>query len=670
MCGIFGLISPGGVFSTRRQAQQLLENFYVLSESRGKEASGAALLVGERIDVVKAPIRGRSFLALPEAKKISAAFVDSLEKGRPFAMMGHTRMVTNGGGHIHGNNQPVIRSGLVAIHNGIIVNEREIWRRMPEATRRFEVDTEAVLALLEQQLETCSNFITASARAMRELQGANSIALMSRDYDGLVLATANGSMFIAHDVNSGMTSFASERAILEKIIRNRLHRFTSMKVGCVMQLHPGELVSIALDSPVPVLADVDGRGEAEIVRRKMPRDLTDYPTSHASMARGVQISNIGEIEALTKIDWQAVQSMKRCTRCVLPATFPFIQFDAAGVCNFCNNHRPLALKGEAELRRVLDKDRRSNGAPEVLFPLSGGRDSCFGLHRLVRDFDIKPVAYTYDWGMVTDLARRNISRMCGALGIEHVLISADIKKKRDFIKKNVAAWLRQPHLGTIPLFMAGDKHFFYYANMLKKEMRLASTLFSMNPLERTDFKVGFCGIDESYSKELHYDPKLNNKLRLGAFYAIQFLKNRAYINASLLDSAFAYFSYYLIPKDYISMFDYLPWYEEEVASTLLGQYDWEKAPDTQSTWRIGDGTAAFYNYIYLKTAGFSENDTFRSNQIRAGLVTREEAIAKIYEDNQPRVASIAWYFDTIGLDPVEAVKVINTIPVLYGQACS
>ena len=73
----------------------------------------------------------------------------------------------------------------------------------------------------------------------------------------------------------------------------------------------------------------------------------------------------------------------------------------------------------------------------------------------------------------------------------------------------------------------------------------------------------------------------------------QFLSNSGYFNNSLIDSAFAYFSYYMISKDYTSIYDYLPWHEEEIESVLLGQYDWEISPDTKSTWRIGDGTADF-----------------------------------------------------------------------------
>ena len=82
--------------------------------------------------------------------------------------------------------------------------------------------------------------------------------------------------------------------------------------------------------------------------------------------------------------------------------------------------------------------------------------------------------------MVTDLARRNISRLCGKLGIEHIIISADIKKKRKNIYNNIKAWLRKPNLGMIPLFMAGDKQFYYYFNELMKQTGIKLVIYSEN----------------------------------------------------------------------------------------------------------------------------------------------------------------------------------------------
>ncbi len=671
MCGIFGLVSRRGISCSPRKAKELLQAFYSLSESRGKEASGAALLVGDRIDVVKAAVRGRDFLDLAEAEVILDGFAGALRSASPFALIGHTRMVTNGGDHVPGNNQPVIRDGLVAVHNGIIVNEARIWANIPDIERHLEVDTEAFLALASRRLAHGTDLSSTVALSMTDLEGANSIALMSASHDDLVLSTANGSMFVWQGGEGDLVAFASEKAILEEVAHTALQPFFSVGPKNIEQVNPGELVRLSLNGKELFRGRWTDADLPASVRRAAARTLVDHPVESCPRRpppMSINTSRCAEIAGTLTIDWEAIRAQKRCVRCVLPETFPFIRFDSSGVCNFCRNHKPYPYKGREQLQRELAAVKSVTGAPDVLFPISGGRDSCYGLHVVVREMGAKPVAFTYDWGMVTDLARRNISRMCGALGIEHVLVSADIRQKRDFIRKNVAAWLRKPHLGTVPLFMAGDKQFFYYANMLRQEMGLANTLFSMNPLERTDFKVGFCGIDESYHKERHYDPKFMNKLRLGGFYGKEFLRNLAFFNSSLLDSAFAYFSYYLIPKNFTSMYDYLPWHEREVEEVLLRQYDWEMSPDTKSTWRIGDGTAAFYNYIYLRVAGFSENDTFRSNQIREGLISREDAIDRIYVDNEPRDQSIAWYFDTIGLDAVEALKTINRMPTRYAVA--
>ena len=49
---------------------------------------------------------------------------------------------------------------------------------------------------------------------------------------------------------------------------------------------------------------------------------------------------------------------------------------------------------------------------------------------------MNPVAYTYDWGLTTDISRINQSRICGKLGIEHVIsVSKYIKKKGIYKKK-------------------------------------------------------------------------------------------------------------------------------------------------------------------------------------------------------------------------------------------
>jgi glutamine---fructose-6-phosphate transaminase (isomerizing) len=268
--------------------------------------------------------------------------------------------------------------------------------------------------------------------------------------------------------------------------------------------------------------------------------------------------------------------------------------------------------------------------------------------------------------MVTDLARRNISRICGKLGVEHLLVSADINKKRANIRKNILAWLKRPDLGVIPLFMAGDKHFYYYANQLQKQTGIKLVIWcSGSGLESADFKWYFCGLDTPDSSAVSY------KLRLLQYYGKQFLLNPSYLNSSLLDTLFAFYSYYVMPRDVIYLFSYLPWDENEILSVLTGQYDWELASDTKQTWRIGDGTASFYNYIYFTAAGFTENDTFRSEQIRRGLLPRDQALAMVEQENRPRYETIKWYLSIIGLGDQfnRIIKTINAMPKAYSTEC-
>ena len=57
---------------------------------------------------------------------------------------------------------------------------------------------------------------------------------------------------------------------------------------------------------------------------------------------------------------------------------------------------------------------------------------------------------------------------------------------------NLAAWLRKPEFGMIPIFMAGDKMWLEVAQLVGKQNDLNDIFFD-NPLE-TYFKQGFAGL--------------------------------------------------------------------------------------------------------------------------------------------------------------------------------
>jgi len=233
---------------------------------------------------------------------------------------------------------------------------------------------------------------------------------------------------------------------------------------------------------------------------------------------------------------------------------------------------------------------------------------------------------------------------------------------------NLKAWLKSPHLGMVSILTAGDKHFFRHVETIKKQTGISMNLWGVNPLEVTHFKAGFLGIPPDFEEKRVYSHGVMKQLRYHALRFKAMLESPGYFNSSLWDTLSGeYYRSFTNKTDYYHIFDYWRWDEKQIDERLTNQYDWERAVDTNTTWRIGDGTAAFYNYIYQSVAGFTEHDTFRSNQIREGEMGRQDALALVLDENRPRYPNIKWYLDALGMDFSETVSVINRIPRLYAQ---
>jgi len=651
MCGIFGVIIGKSAKVSELDVTESIGKLFKLSESRGKEAAGLCIYSKEKISIFKQPLPASKMIKTKGYKEFYRnVFGETVspESCHPIAIIGHSRLVTNGFETASSNNQPVLYNDTVGVHNGIIVNDSELWMENGDIERHCEVDTEIIMALLDKYLSQGESLERSATKLFNAIDGAASIAIFNKNNDEILFATNTGSLYFIHDHISKVSIFASESLILENFkdkFKNKLISSSSV----IIRIAPR--TGVIFDRFSHVYRNINFEIE--------------NPQNFEQIGSACSRTSI-EIVDTTSTDSPATIFLKRCKKCILPETMPFIKFDSDGVCNFCNNYKPLEYLGEDALEKYVAPFRKKNGEPDILIAFSGGRDSSYTLQYFKNVLKMNPIAYTYDWGMVTDIARRNQSRITGKLGIEHIIISADIKKKRRHIKKNVEAWMKNPHLGMVPLFMAGDKQFFYYANLLKKKLHIAPpVVFSMNYLEKTSFKTGFCGIDEGVHKDRHYAMSMAKTMNLALFYAKQYLSNPSYLNESFVDSLLSFFSYYIMPQEYLHFFKYIPWDEDKINQTLIREFDWEVASDTKSTWRIGDGTTSFYNYIYCTVAGFTENDTFYSNMIREGTISRQKALDIVSENNITRWKSMREYARIVGFDIDSAIATINRMEKLY-----
>ncbi|MEQ1657155.1 MAG: glucosamine 6-phosphate synthetase [Hylemonella sp.] len=579
------------------------------SQQRGRDSSGLVTFTNDAYHVYRAdyPITRLLKEVRPQASHL---------------VLGHSRLITNG----LADNQPVVRDGVAVLHNGIVVNDEAIWAEIGK-TRAQQIDTEVIAAIAAVHLEAGGELAQLPARILGLCRGVVACALILPKLGKLCLFSNNGSLYIGKKAQT--TFFASEKYPLTVI-------------GCEDVQQVREAVFVDIPASHAAL------------------DISDRKERKTDLIPALSLSGAEE-----KLLEYRKHDLRRCTRCLLTETMPYINFDADGVCNYCRHYKPRNKpRPKEELFKLVEPYRRKTG-DDCIVPFSGGRDSCYGLHLIVKELKMKPVTYTYDWGMVTDLGRRNISRMCAELGVENIIVADDIARKRDHIAKNLRAWLKSPHLGMISILTAGDKHFFRHVETIKAQTGISLNLWGINPLEVTHFKAGFLGVPPDFEEKRVYSHGAMKQLRYQYLRLKAMLASPGYFNSSLWDTLSGeYYRSFTKKTDYYHVFDYWRWDEKQIDDTLAG-YDWEKAPDTRTTWRIGDGTAAFYNYVYYTVAGFTEHDTFRSNQIREGDLTREEALEMVLEENTPRYPNIKWYLDAVGVDFKEAIKVVNAIPKLY-----
>ncbi len=650
MCGIFGVVFGKDPALSAEFAGRVMEKLYRFSQTRGSEAAGLTVFNGDTIDVLKQAGNVDRFLESEAFARLMKRATELFERNKAgnspigLAMTGHTRLVTNGFQSNEDNNQPVIANGTVGVHNGIIVNDAELWNQMRSVTRRSDVDTEVLVNLLRKHFDEKDDLAWATQQAYRDIRGAASIAFVFDKLDDLLLATNTGSLHYLTNESGTFFAFASERFILQSLV-DRLDLERTVGPVVIEQLHAFRAMLVSMrDLRRTEFACVSRDGAP-------PEHVTVHPRS--TPLRIVLHS-------------KSARDLKRCTKCLLPETYPFVKFDEQGVCAYCRRWKTIKPKGRRALEELVEPYRSKDGKPDVIVAFSGGRDSSYGLHYVKTELKMNPVAFTYDWGMVTDLGRRNQARLCGKLGVEHILRSADIQAKRRYIRKNIEAWLKKPELGMVTLFTAGDKEFYAHARALRKETGIKLVIFSTgNMIEDTPYKTGLCGIDEDDHGMTLTGLSFRNEMALLWYYAKNYLKNPGYINESIWDTFYAYWSTFVVKDDFLYLFHYLPWVEEEIVGTIRREYDWEVATDTKSTWRIGDGSAAFYNYIYTTICGWTEDEVMLSNRVREGHITREQAQILAAEYSKPRFPSIREYAQLVGFNCEEALTIINGQPKMY-----
>lgn len=352
--------------------------------------------------------------------------------------------------------------------------------------------------------------------------------------------------------------------------------------------------------------------------------------------------------------------MKRCLRCVLPETIPNIRFDSAGICHYCRDFEKtldqfnLAFEKNEEkffslVKEKSEKRKKIGGKYDVLVPLSGGRDSSYITYTLATKYNLKVLCVNYTNPFSSQQAKENIKNLVKKIKADLITFNYPRHIHEKTCAVNLKAWLAKPDLGMLGLICIACKPIYFDIFKIAKKNKVELIVEGANIFEVTTFKM-----------EAQAGPGNKKLLSLGPIVKMlkKIIKNYRYLH---------FCNIYPAMRTSLSLFGstpYLRWrypgtvktgyfysfrYDEKEINKTLKEIGWEKAEDNNSAWRFDCEVDSVKNYIYNLMVGATEKDDLFSKNIRAGLMTREEALLRLNTEGCVNVDIVRRVLSKIGL---------------------
>jgi glutamine---fructose-6-phosphate transaminase (isomerizing) len=305
----------------------------------------------------------------------------------------------------------------------------------------------------------------------------------------------------------------------------------------------------------------------------------------------------------------------------MPATYPGINFDREGKCNFCQNYRKREPLGEESLIDRLHS--KSGGEFDCVLGISGGKDSCYVAYMAKEKLGLRALAVCYDFPFLVELARQNIKKVCDSLNLDVLFVKSRNNLEYDFQRNHLISLS-----GTKTTW--GQCIFCHYG--------IEGVLYNVAREKNIPFILSGVTENELWNpgSRTRFLLKRVKKLPFSDLLRFIYYQSKAYLN--LVDqrkqfripgnNCFNVYNRAVLPRkgpEVIHVFDYVKWDQALIEQTLRQRTGWQKPPRATS-WRYDCILEPLLDYTYKSEFGISTVGIYLSGLIRAGLIERPEAV--------------------------------------------
>jgi len=246
----------------------------------------------------------------------------------------------------------------------------------------------------------------------------------------------------------------------------------------------------------------------------------------------------------------------------------------------------------------------------------------------------------------------NFKNAVKLLGIDIVRLKPKNKIFERCFRNNLIAWLQKPSLLMLPMLCIPCRTMDWEIYWTARKYKIRCIVSGANPMQ-----------DASFIKELSHIssnvPFYQAIVKTPSHILGEILRNPRYLHPQYIPITVKSYIISIInaigPKQFgfdiskISLFSFIEWNEQGVLSRIKSELNWDYPHEMKLTQRFDCPISCLKNLIYYRTVGVSKIDDYYAKMIREGLITREDALQKIQEENTFPLDEILRFLDKTGI---------------------
>jgi len=340
-----------------------------------------------------------------------------------------------------------------------------------------------------------------------------------------------------------------------------------------------------------------------------------------------------------------IQGIKYCTRCCVPETQEGVQFDEMGVCTACRSSEEKMhidwTAREKQLRKILEEAKSKSGtAYDCILPISGGKDSFFQAHVLVKVYGLKPLAVTFNQNWVSETGFYNLQRCLEVFDLDHLQFTPARGLVNRLAKKSLGAigdacWHCHSGVGAFPLQIA-------------TRFKIPLLVWGESIAEN-DGRASYTSPGHKFDRD--YFTKVSAKLTademIGGDLSAKDLHPFELPSYDEIESTGVWG---------IHLGDYLFWDDERQTEWIREVYGWRET-EMEGAYKGYKSAecimAGVHDFTCYLKRGFGRSTWQASVDVRNGLLTRQEGFDLIRHHDQERPEALDYYLKITGLSEDE-----------------